>query len=112
MCEQLVYQNKIEHYSCTKGGIQVRTCPVVPLLYQQREHCDHLEATEKRNQAINEKLLINLTVVLCRRRKAGAAVRPVLDSSALSSDDDDDSLYDPSTITSILTESNLQTSSC
>ncbi|XP_047455802.1 cingulin isoform X2 [Mugil cephalus] len=36
--------------------------------------------------------------------------RPVLDS-ALSSDDDD-SLYDSSTITSILTESNLQTSSC
>lgn len=46
------------------------------------------------------------------KRKAQAAMRPALDSSALSSDDDDDSLYDPSTITSILTESNLQTSSC
>ncbi|XP_029308084.1 cingulin isoform X2 [Cottoperca gobio] len=46
------------------------------------------------------------------KRKAQAAMRPTLDSSALSSDDDDDSLYDPSTITSILTESNLQTSSC
>lgn len=45
------------------------------------------------------------------RRKAQASMRPVLDSSALSSDDDD-SLYDSSTITSILTESNLQTSSC
>ncbi|KAM8734830.1 cingulin isoform 2-T2 [Acanthopagrus schlegelii] len=45
------------------------------------------------------------------KRKAQASMRPVLDSSALSSDDDD-SLYDPSTITSILTESNLQTSSC
>ncbi|XP_023148762.2 cingulin isoform X2 [Amphiprion ocellaris] len=45
------------------------------------------------------------------KRKAQAAMRPALDSSALSSDDDD-SLYDPSTITSILTESNLQTSSC
>ncbi|XP_076594334.1 cingulin isoform X1 [Chaetodon auriga] len=45
------------------------------------------------------------------KRKAHAAMRPVLDSSALSSDDDD-SLFDPSTITSILTESNLQTSSC
>ncbi|XP_034553977.1 cingulin isoform X2 [Notolabrus celidotus] len=45
------------------------------------------------------------------KRKAQAAMRPTLDSSALSSDDDD-SLYDPSTITSILTESNLQTSSC
>ncbi|XP_051812261.1 cingulin isoform X3 [Acanthochromis polyacanthus] len=46
------------------------------------------------------------------KRKAQAAMRPALDSSALSSDDDDDSLYDPSTITSILTEGNLQTSSC
>ncbi|XP_044065254.1 cingulin isoform X4 [Siniperca chuatsi] len=45
------------------------------------------------------------------KRKTQAAMRPLLDSSALSSDDDD-SLYDPSTITSILTESNLQTSSC
>ncbi|XP_053183775.1 cingulin isoform X2 [Scomber japonicus] len=44
------------------------------------------------------------------KRKTQAAMRPVLDS-ALSSDDDD-SFYDPSTITSILTESNLQTSSC
>ncbi|XP_039974243.1 cingulin isoform X2 [Xiphias gladius] len=45
------------------------------------------------------------------KRKTQAAMRPALDSSALSSDDDD-SLYDPSTITNILTESNLQTSSC
>ncbi|KAF7669741.1 hypothetical protein LDENG_00146820 [Lucifuga dentata] len=46
------------------------------------------------------------------KRKTQAAMRPTLDSSALSSEDDDDSLYDPNTITSILTESNLQTSSC
>lgn len=45
------------------------------------------------------------------KRKTQAAIRPALDSSALSSDDDD-SLYDSSTITSILTETNLQTSSC
>ncbi|KAK1896120.1 Cingulin [Dissostichus eleginoides] len=45
------------------------------------------------------------------KRKAQAAMRPALDSSALSSDDDD-SLYGRSSITSILTEGNLQTSSC
>ncbi|XP_078788781.1 cingulin isoform X1 [Oryzias latipes] len=45
------------------------------------------------------------------KRKTQAAMRQALDSSALSSDDDD-SLYDHSTITSILTEGNLQTSSC
>ncbi|CAB1459838.1 unnamed protein product [Pleuronectes platessa] len=44
------------------------------------------------------------------KRKAQAARRPALDS-ALSSDDDD-SFYDPTSITSILTEGNLQTSSC
>ncbi|KAF7227278.1 transcript variant X2 [Nothobranchius furzeri] len=44
--------------------------------------------------------------------KRKTVTRPALDSSALSSDEDDDSLYDSSTITSILTESNLQTSSC
>ncbi|XP_060936529.1 cingulin isoform X2 [Limanda limanda] len=44
------------------------------------------------------------------KRKAQAAMRPAL-NSALSSDDDD-SFYDPTTITSILTEGNLQTSSC
>ncbi|XP_068614503.1 cingulin [Brachionichthys hirsutus] len=44
------------------------------------------------------------------KRKTSAAMRPILDSSALSSDEDCD--YDPNTITSILTESNLQTSSC
>ncbi|XP_028326762.1 cingulin isoform X1 [Gouania willdenowi] len=47
------------------------------------------------------------------KRKTQAAMRPMLDSSVLSSDDDDDGLFDrTSTITSILTESNLQTSSC
>ncbi|CAL9705734.1 unnamed protein product [Knipowitschia caucasica] len=45
------------------------------------------------------------------KRKTQASMRPALDSSALSSDDDD-SLFDHSSITSILTESNLQTSSC
>ncbi|XP_019897023.2 cingulin isoform X2 [Esox lucius] len=47
------------------------------------------------------------------KRKVQQVRRPNLDSSALSSEEDDDEdLYDPSSITSILTESNLQTSSC
>ncbi|XP_034030676.1 cingulin isoform X2 [Thalassophryne amazonica] len=46
------------------------------------------------------------------KRKTQATIRPTLDSSALSSEEEDDGLYDPSTITAILTESNLQTSSC
>ncbi|XP_077453734.1 cingulin isoform X1 [Stigmatopora argus] len=45
------------------------------------------------------------------KRKTQATMRPAFDSSAFSSDDDD-SIYDSSTITSILTEGNLQTSSC
>lgn len=47
------------------------------------------------------------------RRKAQQSHRAALDHSTLSSDDDDDDgLYDHSSITSILTEGNLQTSSC
>uniref|UniRef100_A0A3Q2XNY2 Cingulin n=1 Tax=Hippocampus comes TaxID=109280 RepID=A0A3Q2XNY2_HIPCM len=46
------------------------------------------------------------------KRKSKAPMRSALDSSALSSDDDDDSIYDSSTIASILNEGNLQTSSC
>ncbi|XP_071251621.1 cingulin-like isoform X2 [Salvelinus alpinus] len=46
------------------------------------------------------------------KRKVQHAQRQALDSSALSSDEDDEGLYDPSSITSILTGSNLHTSSC
>ncbi|XP_029602037.1 cingulin isoform X2 [Salmo trutta] len=46
------------------------------------------------------------------KRKVHQAQRQALDSSALSSDEDDEALYDPSSITSILTGSNLHTSSC
>ncbi|KAJ8383812.1 hypothetical protein AAFF_G00214990 [Aldrovandia affinis] len=48
------------------------------------------------------------------KRKIQQSRRPALDSSALSSEEEEDEegFYDPSTITSILTESNLQTSSC
>ncbi|XP_016327304.1 cingulin-like [Sinocyclocheilus anshuiensis] len=47
------------------------------------------------------------------KRKIQQARQSALESSVLSSDDDDDDgLYDHSSITSILTESNLQTSSC
>ncbi|XP_051922132.1 cingulin [Hippocampus zosterae] len=46
------------------------------------------------------------------KRKSKAPMRSALDSSALSSDDDDDSIYDTSTIASILNQGNLQTSSC
>ncbi|XP_071027272.1 cingulin-like isoform X1 [Oncorhynchus clarkii lewisi] len=46
------------------------------------------------------------------KRKVQQAQRQALDSSALSSDEDDEGLYNPSSITSILTGSNLHTSSC
>lgn len=65
------------------------------------EQIEHKEALQTRVTALENEL----------KRKTQASMRPVLDSSALSSDDDD-SLYDASSIASILTESNLQTSSC
>lgn len=87
---------------------------LVVLLYcQQGARFDLLETIkDKLKSIVSEKsLILKLFMIIpCFRRKATSAVRPVLDSSALSSDDD--SFYDPSSITSILTESNLQTSSC
>ncbi|XP_069552049.1 cingulin isoform X2 [Brachyistius frenatus] len=65
------------------------------------EQLELKEALEARVTALETEL----------KRKTQTTIRPALDSSAHSSDDDD-SLYDTSTITSILTESNLQTSSC
>ncbi|KAK2910223.1 cingulin isoform X2 [Channa argus] len=65
------------------------------------EQMELKEALEARVTALETEL----------KRKSQTTMRPALDSSVLSSDDDD-SLYDPSTITSILTEGNLQTSSC
>ncbi|XP_041961821.1 cingulin [Alosa sapidissima] len=72
-------------------------------LRDMEEQTELKEALQARVSALENEL----------KRKAQQAMRPVLDSSALSSDDDyDDDLYDPTSIASILTESNLQTSSC
>ncbi|XP_036448603.1 cingulin [Colossoma macropomum] len=67
------------------------------------EQMEQKEALQSRVTALENEL----------KRKIQQARHISMDSSALSSDDDDDDgLYDPSSITSILTESNLQTSSC
>lgn len=76
----------------------------------QHIHLQH-QATDDRITVVNYNSNDKGVLIMCHRRKTQAAMRPALDSSALSSDDDD-SLYDPSTITSILTEGNLHTSSC
>ncbi|CAL8360878.1 unnamed protein product [Arctogadus glacialis] len=70
---------------------------------EMEEQLEQKDALQTRIKALETEL----------KRKTQAVRRQALDSSALSSeDDDDDSLYDPSGITSYLTESNLQTSSC
>ncbi|KAI1885944.1 hypothetical protein AGOR_G00208970 [Albula goreensis] len=68
------------------------------------EQLEQKEALQTRVTALEAEL----------KRKVQQSRRPALDSSALSSEEEDDEegFYDPSSITSILTESNLQTSSC
>ncbi|XP_051722118.1 cingulin [Ctenopharyngodon idella] len=67
------------------------------------EQQEQKEALQSRVTALENEL----------KRKIQQARQSALESSVLSSeDDDDDGLYDHSSITSILTESNLQTSSC
>lgn len=70
---------------------------------EMEEQQEQKEALQSRVTALENEL----------KRKIQQARQSVLESSVLSSDDDDDDgLYDHSSITSILTESNLQTSSC
>ncbi|XDV40166.1 hypothetical protein PO909_009297 [Leuciscus waleckii] len=68
------------------------------------EQQEQKEAMQSRVTALENEL----------KRKIQQARHSALESSVLSSedDDDDDGLFDHSSITSILTESNLQTSSC
>uniref|UniRef100_A0A3B4A227 Cingulin n=1 Tax=Periophthalmus magnuspinnatus TaxID=409849 RepID=A0A3B4A227_9GOBI len=79
------------------------------------ERIDNLRRKAQRDAEeqleLKEALQSRVAALETELRKTQASLRPTLDSSALSSDDDD-SLYDHSSITSILTESNLQTSSC
>ncbi|TRY82754.1 hypothetical protein DNTS_020634 [Danionella cerebrum] len=72
---------------------------------EMEEQQEQKEALQARVTALDSEL----------KRKTLQARQSVLESSVLSSEDDDDddsALYDHSRITSILTESNLQTSSC
>ncbi|XP_051574712.1 cingulin-like [Myxocyprinus asiaticus] len=68
------------------------------------EQLEQKEALQSRVTALENEL----------KRKIQQARQSALESSVLSSedDDDDDGLYDHASITSILTESNLQTSTC
>lgn len=47
-----------------------------------------------------------------RRKASRSAAESALQHEGLSSDEEFDRVYDPSSIASLLTESNLQTSSC
>lgn len=47
-----------------------------------------------------------------RRKASRSAAEAALKQEGLSSDEEFDGVYDPSSIASLLTESNLQTSSC
>ncbi|KAK3571807.1 hypothetical protein QTP86_020586 [Hemibagrus guttatus] len=71
-------------------------------LRDMEEQMEQKDALQTRVTALENEL----------KRKIQQARLISVASPGLSSDDDDESLFDSSTITSILTESNLQTSSC
>ncbi|KAG7260575.1 hypothetical protein CRUP_004095 [Coryphaenoides rupestris] len=102
--DQLTLRVKALKRQVDEGETEVERVDVLRRKAQRdtEEQVEQKEALQTRVTALETEL----------KRKSQAARRQTLDSSALSSDDDDDSLYDPSTITSILTQSNLQTSSC
>uniref|UniRef100_A0A673JDU8 Cingulin n=1 Tax=Sinocyclocheilus rhinocerous TaxID=307959 RepID=A0A673JDU8_9TELE len=76
----------------------------------RRKAIREMEEMQEQKEAMQSKVMALENEL---KRKIQQARQSALESSVLSSDDDDDDgLYDHSSITSILTESNLQTSSC
>ncbi|XP_059363718.1 cingulin-like [Carassius carassius] len=77
----------------------------------RRKAIREMEEMQEQKEALQSKVMALENEL---KRKIQQARQSALESSVLSSDDDDDDegLYDHSSITSILTESNLQTSSC
>ncbi|XP_053330745.1 cingulin isoform X2 [Spea bombifrons] len=99
-----------------KDQLNLRVKALKRQVDEAEEEIERMEGLRKKavremeeQQEINEQLQARLKTMEKETRRKPA--RPAA-SDDLSSDGEYDSLYDPSSITSLLTESNLQTSSC
>ncbi|XP_021232205.1 cingulin isoform X2 [Numida meleagris] len=110
-----------QHVNDQKDQLSLRVKALKRQVDEAEEEIERLEAARKKAQReleeqheLNEQLQGRVKALEkdAWRRAARAAADSSLQDDALSSDEDLDSAYGPSSITSLLNEANLQTSSC
>ncbi|XP_019061917.1 cingulin, partial [Fukomys damarensis] len=113
-----------QHVNDQKDQLSLRVKALKRQVDEAEEEIERLDSLRKKAQReleeqheVNEQLqarIQSLEKDAWRKASRSAASASVLKHEGLSSDDDEefDGVYDPSSIASLLTESNLQTSSC
>ncbi|XP_060057678.1 cingulin [Erinaceus europaeus] len=110
-----------QHVNDQKDQLSLRVKALKRQVDQAEEEIERLDGLRKKAQReleeqheVNEQLQARIKALEkdSWRKTTRSAAESTLQHEGLSSDEEFDSVYDPSSIASLLTESNLQTSSC
>ncbi|XP_067583874.1 cingulin isoform X2 [Pseudorca crassidens] len=110
-----------QHVNDQKDQLSLRVKALKRQVDEAEEEIERLDGLRKKAQReleeqheVNEQLQARIKVLEkdSWRKASRSAAESTLQHEGLSSDEEFDSVYDPSSIASLLTESNLQTSSC
>ncbi|XP_006900154.1 PREDICTED: cingulin [Elephantulus edwardii] len=110
-----------QHVNDQKDQLSLRVKALKRQVDEAEEEIERLDSLRKKAQReleeqheVNEQLQTRIKALEkdSWRKAARSAAESTLKHDGLSSDEEFDSVYDPSSIASLLTESNLQTSSC
>ncbi|XP_006861484.1 PREDICTED: cingulin [Chrysochloris asiatica] len=110
-----------QHVNDQKDQLSLRVKALKRQVDEAEEEIERLDSLRKKAQReleeqheVNEQLQARIKSLEkdSWRKASRSAAETTLKHEGLSSDEEFDSVYDPSSITSLLTESNLQTSSC
>lgn len=110
-----------QHVNDQKDQLSLRVKALKRQVDEAEEEIERLDSLRKKAQReleeqheVNEQLQARIKALEkdSWRKASRSAAESTLQHEGLSSDEEFDSVYDPSSIASLLTESNLQTSSC
>lgn len=110
-----------QHVNDQKDQLTLRVKALKRQVDEAEEEIERLDSLRKKAQReleeqheVNEQLQTRIKSLEkdAWRKASRSAAESALKQEGLSSDEEFDSVYDPSSIASLLTESNLQTSSC
>ncbi|KAM8816779.1 cingulin [Rhynchonycteris naso] len=111
-----------QHVNDQKDQLSLRVKALKRQVDEAEEEIERLDGLRKKAQReleeqheVNEQLQAQIKALEKKnswRKTSRSAAESTLQHEGLSSDEEFDSVYDPSSIASLLTESNLQTSSC